>query len=324
MKMDIYAKRVENAIFNWYYGGENASPVPVFNALHDGFDHDLQVLVPIETPDALVRMIGDPSQVKAGDTFICTEPAGIKFKHMTVNDKGDYFIPVYTSREEMEKGEVSSSLSQSFMPLITAVEKWEKCGGYAVNPWGRKLMLSRDMIRVVMDYRPRSHIEVVSGSVIDMHADAIVNAANNRLLGGGGVDGAIHRAAGPELLEECRTLHGCETGKAKITKAYNITTADHIIHTVGPVYYGRPKDAELLADCYYNSLELAYQNGCRSIAFPGISTGVFGYPIREAAQIALISSTRWLNEHKSYVMNVYFCCFRDEEMAAYEALIKKQ
>lgn len=149
---------------------------------------------------------------------------------------------------------------------------------------------------------------------------AIVNAANKSLLGGGGVDGAIHKAAGPELLKECRTLNGCETGEAKITKAYNIKYADHIIHTVGPVYSGKKKDAELLNDCYYNSIELAYQNGCKSIAFPGISTGVYGYPLDEAARVSLLAAVHWLDAHKDTVMNIYFCCFKDAELSAYRKL----
>ncbi len=163
-------------------------------------------------------------------------------------------------------------------------------------------------------------IKLIKGSVVEMEVDAIVNAANTTLLGGGGVDGAIHRAAGSELLKECRTLNGCQTGEAKITGAYNIKNAKYIIHTVGPVYGGRESDAVFLANCYRNSLDLALKNGCQSIAFPGISTGVYGYPLSEAAEISLKTVQQWLEEHVDAKMTVYFCCFRDEELEVYQSL----
>jgi O-acetyl-ADP-ribose deacetylase len=124
----------------------------------------------------------------------------------------------------------------------------------------------------------RSTVELVQGNIVDQDVDAIVNAANSSLSGGGGVDGAIHRAAGPELLAECRTLGRCPTGEARITKGYQLK-ARHVIHAVGPVYQGRPHDAELLASAYRSSLQLASQHGIRSIAFPAISTGIYGYPL---------------------------------------------
>lgn len=317
---DAYAVKVEKEIFNWYYGGENASPQPIFNALHDGFKNDMQVLVPIETPMDILDMMGDPERVKEGDTFTMDEPARIRFRHLAAGDDGEYYIPVFTSEEELRKGEISSCINQSLKGLIDACGDWEKCLGYIINPWDKKMMLPKKAIVLIMNYDPVSHIELVKGSVVDMHVDAIVNAANKSLLGGGGVDGAIHRAAGPRLLEECRTLNGCNTGEAKLTKAYDITYADYIIHTVGPVYSGTKKDAEDLFNCYYNSLELAYENGCRSIAFPGISTGVYGYPLQEAAYVSMNAAALWLKSHKDTVMNIYFCCFREEELEAYRKL----
>lgn len=164
-----------------------------------------------------------------------------------------------------------------------------------------------------------SHMEVIRGGVVEMHADIIVNAANKSLLGGGGVDGAIHAAAGPELLRECRTLNGCATGDAKITGAYNLTNAKYIVHTVGPVYSGSESDALLLSSCYSNSLDLAYRNKCESIAFPCISTGVYGYPVEKAAEIAWTTVLKWLHEHDT-AMHVYFCCFNDREFEVYRHL----
>jgi O-acetyl-ADP-ribose deacetylase (regulator of RNase III) len=141
-------------------------------------------------------------------------------------------------------------------------------------------------------------INVVLGSITNHPVDVIVNAANSSLLGGGGVDGAIHRAAGKELLFACRLLEGCKTGNAKITDAFNITTAKRIVHTVGPVYKGNPPEiaATLLASCYRNSLDLA--RNYDSVAFPAISTGIYGYPIVEATQVALTTIKEWFEENK--------------------------
>lgn len=165
-----------------------------------------------------------------------------------------------------------------------------------------------------------SALSIVVGGVLDIEVQAIVNAANKTLLGGGGVDGAIHRAAGAQLLEECRTLNGCETGEAKLTRAYDIHYADYIIHTVGPVYSGRAEDAERLFSCYTKSLDLAFKHGVKSIAFPCISTGVYGYPIREAAEVSLRSVLGWLERHPNLGMEIHFCCFKESERNAYQIL----
>lgn len=163
-------------------------------------------------------------------------------------------------------------------------------------------------------------IHLIRGDITRLNVDAIVNAANNSLLGGGGVDGAIHRSAGPELLEECRGLSGCRTGEAKITKGY-LLPAKYVIHTVGPVWQdGLHEEPELLMKCYNNSLELAIKHQIKTIAFPNISTGVYHFPKEKAALIALETVTDFLNNNSS-IEEVIFCTFDDENYQLYKELI---
>ena len=171
-----------------------------------------------------------------------------------------------------------------------------------------------------MDKDILAKLEIRQGDITRLDVDAIVNAANTKLLGGGGVDGAIHRAAGPQLLEECRPIGGCPTGDARITGGYNLA-ARHVIHTVGPVYRGKPKDSRLLTSCYLNSLKLAVENNLVTIAFPAISCGVYGYPIEAACKIAVDTSYAFLKTHAS-LQKIIFIQFSPEDYAVYEAYLK--
>ena len=166
-----------------------------------------------------------------------------------------------------------------------------------------------------MDKKILASIEIRQGDITQIEVDAIVNAANSSLLGGGGVDGAIHRAAGPELLTECRSIGGCHTGEARITRGYKLP-ARYVIHTVGPVYSGKPHDSRLLTQCYLNSLKLASDYNLASIAFPAISCGVYGYPINDACKIAIDTTCNFLKAGGS-LEKVIFILFSSEYYKTY-------
>ena len=170
-----------------------------------------------------------------------------------------------------------------------------------------------------MENKILDKIEARQGDITKLEVDAIVNAANSSLLGGGGVDGAIHRAAGPELLAECRTLGGCPTGEARITGGYNLA-ARHVIHTVGPVYRGKPQDQTLLSACYRNSLKLAVDNNLTTIAFPAISCGVYGYPITDACRVAVDTTCDFLRKNGS-IKRVIFVLFAAGDLKVYQSYI---
>ena len=167
-----------------------------------------------------------------------------------------------------------------------------------------------------------SRIEIIQGDITKQAVDAIVNAANTSLLGGGGVDGAIHRAAGPELLAECRTLHGCRTGEAKLTKGYRLP-ARFVIHTPGPVWHGGGSGEEaLLASCYKSCLTLAAENGCKTVDFPSISTGVYHFPLEKASRIAVSTIAAFLAEHPE-LERVRMVCFDGRTKAFYDRALEE-
>ncbi|MHB8580251.1 MAG: O-acetyl-ADP-ribose deacetylase [Ignavibacteriaceae bacterium] len=173
-----------------------------------------------------------------------------------------------------------------------------------------------------MESTLKNKLEVFRGDITKLNVDAIVNAANSSLLGGGGVDGAIHNAAGPELLEYCRKLNGCPTGEAKITPGFKLP-AKYVIHTVGPIWHGGiQNEPKLLASCYKNSLNLAIENGIRTIAFPAISTGIYGYPLNDATKIAVNVTLEFL-ENNSLIEKVIFVCFDERTYENYNRIIEE-
>ncbi len=261
-----------------------------------------------------------------------TPARALRVKLLSTKD-GRTWQVAYTSEGAYKSGRSAKEPAMG-APIRKALEQYtaqapagnrapDKINGIVLNPEKNPLFLDRKVIEQIMkvEEAAKSGILVTKGDITKVKADCIVNAANTSLLGGGGVDGAIHRAAGPGLLAECRTLDGCHTGEAKITGGYNLP-AKYVIHTVGPIYDGDEEDPILLASCYTNSLELARQKGLHSIVFPNISTGVYGYPKAEAAQIAMNTVGKWLAAHKDYVMHVVMCCFDQENYALYEKIVK--
>ena len=229
----------------------------------------------------------------------------------------------FTSEEEIAKGEATANIAEEVEHLLQMVMQREELEGLLINPWGNSFFLDKGMLAKILEAGQnslfQSHIYLERGDITEIECACIVNAANETLLGGGGVDGAIHKAAGPKLLETCKTLDGCRVGEAKITRGYELK-APYVIHTVGPRYEGTEENVRLLSSCYWSALMLAKNNNLHTIAFPAISTGAYGYPPEEAAIIAMNTVCHWLEENKDYGMIVIFSCFDDDTYEIYQKL----
>lgn len=219
-----------------------------------------------------------------------------------------------------------ATISRPLINYCEAILQMEGMAGIVFNPLSpAPVTLQKKMLRELLQNEQqqplKSGISLWRGDITTLDCDAIVNAANSSLLGGGGVDGAIHRAAGPQLLAECRALNGCQTGEAKITFGYKLP-ARYVIHTVGPVYAGKVSQRLELADCYRSSLNLSKEYHLHSVAFPAISTGAYGYPLEEAAIVALLTVTQWLNDNPGYPMKIILTCYNSAVYNAYQKLIE--
>ena len=276
---DKYATALERALYNWYYGENGSDPEPVFNAMSQGAEMGMQCLIPIETPQELLQQLLEAESLQDGASFTINEELPISFQHLVVDEEGHYLIPIFTSSEQLNiGGEGSAAINQSFGELLDSLDQWPDCLGYVVNPFTNKIMVDRNIRDKVRNFQPKSHVAFVQGSVLDLHVDAVVNSAHKTLLGGvevdevllaeaegimdeamlcgGGLNGAIHAAAGQALFDECKTLGGCMPGDAKITKAYGIEYDDYIIHTVGPFSQNDEEEEEVLASCCTKALDL--------------------------------------------------------------------
>lgn len=315
---------IDVAIARFHDEKTEESLIAVLEAIRGRIHEDGDWIIPVTLPQEFQSF--DVEKLQIGETFSFEEDGTgdgylhFKLQHLDTDDDKTW-LAAFTSYEELDKGDATSTIIESIKTRLKSCRDMSE-EGIIINPWGKSFMLSKELINAILDAdKPDNHIYFELGDITELKVDAIVNAANNSLLGGGGVNGAIHRAAGPKLLEECRKLKGCETGDAKITAGYELK-AEYVIHTVGPIYKAGDLYCEnLLKSCYYKSLELAKKYDIHTIAFPAISTGAYGYPIDEAAVVALTTIAKWLSENPDYGMSVIMVCYDQKMRDGYQRVI---
>lgn len=321
-------RSIEEAI-DAMYGSDDGiaheAVVNVLEAIRSAINNGDRFIIPVEVPQPAVDVITDDG-IKVGETVGIPDGLSVNIKTLRLKNGTDTFV-AFTDYEKAMAGEGTSTITADIESYLEKALMNPDVEGITLNPWNRSCHLPKSYIRMIFEnnlpVKRENIIYIGTADITQAEVTCIVNAANNSLLGGGGVDGAIHRAAGPGLLAECRTLGGCETGGAKITKGYNLK-ADYIIHTVGPIYSGRGNDARMLRRCYWSCLELARKNDIHSIAFPAISTGVYGYPLEDATEIALSSVNDWLKVNSDYGMAIMFACFDDRTTEIYREISDRQ
>lgn len=320
-------QNIDNAVDAVHEAGDNASQehmIAVLESIRIAINHGDKIVVPVEMPQTAVDVINASTLQVGSDIQI---PDDMRFKIRTVEFQDNKLLfAAFTTQEDAMKGEGTSTITEDLESFLQKALMSPDVEGIMLNPWSNAFLLTKNHIKAIFNVNVpvrRENIFLIhTMDITKAEVDCIVNAANESLLGGGGVDGAIHRAAGPELLAECRTLNGCRTGEAKLTRGYHLK-ASYIIHTVGPRYSSSPNDAQLLRNCYWNSLELARKNEIHSIAFPAISTGIYGYPLKQATEIALKTVTDWMKIHPDYGMAIMFACFNDETTDIYNSIWSK-
>ena len=248
------------------------------------------------------------------------------------DEEGNTWIPLFTSEETAaadDDPDDDSDLLPFFIgDVFEQIKDSDDINGAVIDPWTNGFPIPSEIVDDLFDEddddEDAAGINLVKSGIEELDTDCIVNSANNTLVpGAGGVDKDIHDAAGEGLAAECRSLHGCGTGEAKITDAYDLD-AQYVIHTVGPIYSGKPKDADDLANCYESCLYTAREHGLHSIAFPCISTGYFGYPKEEACDIAVQTILGWLGDNDDYDMSITFCCKDDENYDIYQNYLDEE
>ncbi|MGN0465027.1 MAG: O-acetyl-ADP-ribose deacetylase [Lachnospiraceae bacterium] len=320
---DIYEqnKIIEEAIETAAKSPSRENSIYVLEMIRFCMHKGGEFIIPVDIPASEIDKL-DGVDVRVGEPIKSKENVKLQLKALK-GKNGNMWFSAFTSNEELRKGAMTFVISCKIAEFFNLVLNTKECVGVAINAFGQPFMMKKDLIQMVFDAnKQKNQIFLEKGDITKSKCNCIVNAANNSLLGGGGVDGAIHAAAGPQLLEACRALKGCKTGEAKITRGYRLN-AQYIIHTVGPIYSeNREKECEqLLRSCYWKSLELARENNIHSIAFPAISTGAYRYPLKKAVPIAVGTLSRWLSEHEDYGMAIVITCFNEETYRAYQSFM---